>query len=139
MADATDRELSAAEERGQAVLANGPRAVSAKFDRSAGRILVELADGCVYGFPPALVEDLQDADIDALSEIEVDGHGLNLHWPRLDVDLLVPALISGIFGTKAWITRELARAAGRTTSSAKAAAARTNGAKGGRPRKIAQG
>jgi len=53
------------------------------------------------------------------------------------VDLCVPALVSGIFGTRAWMTRELARAAGRTKSPAKAAAARSNGAKGGRPRKIA--
>ena len=39
-----------------------------------------------------------------------------------------------LFGTKAWMS-ELARRGGRITSPAKAAAARANGAKGGRPRK----
>ncbi len=70
-----------------------------------------------------------------LAAVEVDGLGFNLHWPALDVDLYVPALVAGIFGTRAWMARELARVAGRKTSAAKAVASRANGAKGGRPRK----
>jgi hypothetical protein len=58
--------------------------------------------------------------------------------PALDVDLYVPALVSGIFGTQAWMTRELARIAGRKTSAAKASAAHANGTKGGRPRKVSR-
>lgn len=42
--------------------------------------------------------------------------------------------MNGVFGTRKWMS-ELARRAGRATSPAKAAAARANGAKGGRPRK----
>ena len=72
-----------------------------------------------------------------LGDIQVDGLGFNLHWPALDVDLYVPALIAGIFGTRAWMASELARVAGRAKSPAKTAAARRNGAKGGRPRKTA--
>ena len=44
-------------------------------------------------------------------------------------------LLNGILGTKALMS-ELARRAGSVTSPAKAAAARVNGAKGGRPRKV---
>lgn len=44
-----------------------------------------------------------------------------------------PGLMAGIFGTKSW----MARRAGQATSAAKAAAARENGAEGGRPRKSA--
>ena len=44
--------------------------------------------------------------------------------------------MNGIFGTKAWMN-ELARRAGSVTSPAKAAAARADGAKRGRPRKVA--
>ncbi len=66
-----------------------------------------------------------------------DAAGFSLHWPKPDVDLYVPALLSGVFGTRAWMASELARMAGRTQSPAKAAAARANGAKGGRPRKPA--
>jgi hypothetical protein len=62
-----------------------------------------------------------------------------LRWASLDVDLYVPALVAGIFGTRSWMTRELAAIAGRSKSAAKAAAARANGKKGGRPRKVARG
>jgi len=56
---------------------------------------------------------------------------------EVEVDLCDPAFIAGIFGTRAWMAGELARIAGRTKSPNKAAAARANGAKGGRPRKPA--
>jgi hypothetical protein len=65
--------------------------------------------------------------------------GFNLHWPALDVDLFVPALLAGVFGTRAWMARELARVGGQARSAAKTKAARANGAKGGRPRKTVRG
>ncbi|MDX2223212.1 MAG: DUF2442 domain-containing protein, partial [Rhodospirillaceae bacterium] len=65
------------------------------------------------------------------------GAGYGLHWPDLDVDLSVPGLLAGLFGTRAYIDRLRARRAGSATSKAKSAAARRNGAKGGRPRKVA--
>ncbi|WP_158813500.1 DUF2442 domain-containing protein [Methylocapsa sp. S129] len=135
MVDATDAQIRAAEARGRKILETEPRAASARYDRAADRVVVDLVNGCAYAFPPQLVQDLHGASQDDLANVEVDGLGFNLHWPALDVDLYVPALVSGIFGTRAWMTRALARAAGRTTSPAKAAAARSNGAKGGRPRK----
>ena len=139
MAILTDAELEAAEARGRDVAESEPRAVSARYDRASERVVVELADGCAYAFPVRLAQDLQNATDDELASIEVDGAGFNLHWPALDADIYVPALIRGIFGTRAWMARELARAAGKATSPAKATAARANGAKGGRPRKRAAG
>ena len=61
------------------------------------------------------------------------GTGTGLHWEALDADLSVPGLLAGLFGTRAFMARQ----AGRATSPAKAAAARANGARGGRPRKSA--
>jgi hypothetical protein len=138
MADVTDAEIERAAARGLRVAESQPRAVAAHFDRAGGRIVVELVNGCIYAFPAKLVQDLQDAGEEALARVEVDGAGFNLHWPELNVDLYVPALISGVFGTRAWMNRELARVAGQTRSHRKAAAARANGAKGGRPRSKAQ-
>ena len=137
MAKLSDAQIDAAEARGRAMLETEPRAISARFDAASGRLVLELANGCAYAFPAALVEDLQNADASALAEVEVDGVGFNLHWPALEVDLYLPALVSGIFGTRRWITQELARVAGSVRSPAKAAASRANGAKGGRPRKTA--
>jgi hypothetical protein len=139
MADVTDQELVEAETRGREMLQTEPRAATAHYDPTTGRVVVELVNGCSYAFPARLVQDLQGASRAALSRVKVDGMGFNLHWPTLDVDLYVPALVSGFFGTRAWMARELARIAGRATSPKKAAAARANGARGGRPRKSAQG
>lgn len=136
MGAASDTELKRAEAVGKTMLASEPRAATARHE--TGRVVVELTNGCSYAFPAALVQDLQNADANELANPRVDGYGFNLNFPALDVDLYVPALVSGIFGTQAWMTRELARIAGRKTSAAKASAARANGSKGGRPRKVAR-
>ncbi len=137
MADLTDDMLVKAAGRGEALVQSGPRAVSARYDIQSGRIVLELTNGCAYAFPFIKVEDLQGASPSDLEQVEVDGMGFNLHWPALDVDLFVPSLVSGIFGTKKWMAQELARIAGKTSSPAKATAARLNGVKGGRPKKSA--
>jgi hypothetical protein len=121
------------------MLQTEPRAVAAHYDRPSGHVVVELANGCIYSFPPRLVEDLRGAGARALEGVKVDGVGFGLRWKELDVDLYVPALVAGIFGTRAWMARELAGIAGRTKSPAKAAAARKNGKRGGRPRNVARG
>ncbi len=139
MVNVTDAQFKAAEARGRRMLETEPRASAAHYDQVTGRVVVDLINGCSYAFPAELVQDLHGASPAALAGVEVDGLGFNLHWPALDADLYVPALVSGIFGTRTWMTRELARVAGQATSPAKAAAARSNGAKGGRPRKLVRG
>lgn len=139
MANPTDAEFEAAEARGRKMLETEPRAMSARYDRKSGRVIIDLVNGCTYAFPVQLVQDLQGASHDDLANIEVDGLGFDLNWPALDADLYVPALVAGIFGTRDWMAKELARRAGQAKSPAKAAAARANGSKGGRPRKAAHG
>ena len=137
MANLTDEQLKRAEASGRRTLETEPRAVKAQYDAIAGRIVVDLANGCAYAFPSDRVQELRGASDENLADVEVDGVGFNLHWPKLDVDLYVPALVAGIFGTRRWMSAELARVAGRTKSPIKAAAARANGAKGGQPKKTA--
>ena len=127
----TDAEIEAAEERGRIAYETEPRAVSARYDAKAQRIVVELASGATFAFPPALAQGLCDASPEDLAEIEISPAGFGLHWPRIDEDYTVKGLMNGVFGTAKW----MAARAGRATSEAKAAAARANGAKGGRPRK----
>ena len=133
MAELTDAVIDAALERGRVARENEPRALAARYDRASGRVVVDLENGCTFAFPPRLAQGLEDASAEELSDIEILGTGYGLHWEALDVDLSLPGLMAGIFGTRAW----MARRAGRATSAAKAAAARANGAKGGRPRKPA--
>ena len=119
------------------MLETEPRATATRYNRKTGRVTVDLVNECTYVFPAHLVQDLSDASHDDLANVEVDGKGFNLHWPMLDADLYVPALVAGVFGTHDWMNKALARRAGQTTSLAKAAASRSNGAKGGRPKKRA--
>ena len=128
-------EFEDAERRGEQSLRSEPRAKRARYDRKTGRVLVELTNGCSFAFPARHAEGLEDASDDTLAEVTILGLGLGLRWERLDVDLSVPGLLAGLFGTKAWMDRERAAHAGSATSPAKAAAARRNGAKGGRPTK----
>jgi hypothetical protein len=135
--DERDADFEAAEQHGERSVRSEPRAKRARYDRKTGRILVELTNGCSFAFPARRAQGLDDASDDELAEVSILGLGLGLHWERLDVDLSVPGLLAGLFGTKAWMDRERAAKAGAATSPKKAAAARRNGAKGGRPRKRA--
>lgn len=115
--------------------AQKPRhAVAARYEKSRGRVVIELDNGTDFSFPPELASGLDKATPQELSLIEISPLGTGLHWPRLDVDLTVDGLISGVFGSRAWMRGHAARA-GSVSSPAKAAAARDNGAKGGRPPK----
>lgn len=133
MGDDLDLLIANAERRGEATSADEPRAASARYDAVSGRIVVELTNGCGFLFPARNVQGLEAATDGALAEVEVLGLGIGLHWDRLDVDVSVPGLLAGLFGTKAWMDRQRAARAGATRSPAKADAARRNGAKGGRP------
>ncbi len=131
----TDDVIQQAEARMAAERDHG-HAIAARYDRCANRVIVRLHSGLELAIPTHLVEGLTDATPDALAEIEVSPSGLGLHWPRLDADLYVPALLEGQFGSKQWMASQLGAAGGRSRSQAKSHASRANGAKGGRPRKV---
>lgn len=134
----TDQDVQQAEKRMAALRENG-FAVSARYDRRAARIVVDLSTGVQVAFPVRLAEGLADASATDLADIEISPSGLGLHWPKLDADLYIPALLQGVFGSKRWMAAQLGAVGGRVRSPAKSAAARDNGRKGGRPRKAAGG
>ncbi|HVY33969.1 MAG TPA: DUF2442 domain-containing protein [Caulobacteraceae bacterium] len=131
MADISEAQIDAAIARGRQALETEPRAASARYDRKRGRVVVDLTNGCTFAFPPRLAQGLETASDEQLKAVQILGVGYGLHWEALDVDISIPGLLAGLFGTKAY----MARRAGQGTSPAKAVASRTNGAKGGRPRK----
>ena len=127
-------EIRAARARDARERALGLRALSARYDRRATRVLVEISNGCLFGFPVSRVAALADATPSQLADVEVSPGGTALRWDALDVDLSVSGLLLDSVGRRQRL-QELARLAGQVTSKAKARAARANGAKGGRPRK----
>ena len=112
-----------------------PRARAAHYDRATKRIVIELTNGCEFAFPARMGQGLQNATDDQLAAVEVVAQGSGLEWEEIGAGLWVPGLLSGLFGSKAWM-RELGRAGGKVQSEAKARASRENGKKGGRPRKV---
>ena len=135
MAEPSDAEIDAALARGRESRSAEPRARSARYDGASGRVVMELTNDCIFAFPARLAEGLEEASDEQLAAVEILGAGSGLHWDELDVDLSVPGLLAGLLGTAAW----MAGRAGRATSPTKAAAARANGRRGGRPRTSARG
>ena len=128
----TEQDFEKAEKRA-ATLRHAGHAIKARYDRRAERVVVGLSNGVQIAFPIHLAEGLTEASADDLSDIEISPTGLGLHWPKLDADVYVPALMQGVFGTRRWMAAQLGASGGRATSKAKADAARANGRKGGRP------
>ena len=132
----TEREVKRAEARLQAQRESG-YVVAARYDRRDARVIVSLSTGVEIAIPIRLLEGLADASHTDLVDIEISPAGLGLHWPKLDADVYVPALLQGVLGTKSWMAQQLGSTGGKSRSAAKAAASRANGRKGGRPLKTA--
>ena len=128
----SDAEYEAANKVGAKMMKRGPIVVFAAYDAASRTLLMTFANGTALTTPVDNVQGLADADDADLALVEIASLGLGLHWPRLDADVWVPDLLEGVTGTRAW----LAARGGAAKSKAKAVAARRNGLKGGRPKKI---
>jgi hypothetical protein len=132
---ASHDEFEDADKRAQRRRDIGPSAVAARYDRRSKRIVVRLASGLDVAFAPQDAQGLETATPDQLAEIEISPSGLGLHFPKLDADLYIPALLEGFLGSRVWMAARLGARGGRARTAAKIAAARSNGRMGGRPRR----
>jgi hypothetical protein len=96
-----------------------------------------LSGGVEVSFDPSRAEGLANAKSEDLAVIELTPFGTGLHFPKLDADIHVPALLEGLLGTKRWMASQMGATGGKASSMAKAAAAKLNGKLGGRPKKAA--
>lgn len=79
------------------------KAISAHYDVKRHHLVVTLNNGQKLLLNPDSVQGLRDAKTSALIAIELTPSGLGLHFPLLDADVYVPALLAGQFGTSEWI------------------------------------
>lgn len=131
----TAKEYSDAVAHAQRVRAARPVATAASYDSGSGRVLIRFSNGGEFRFPAHSVQGLEKAGTRDLQEIEISPSGFGIYFPRLDVDLDVPELMLGHFGSRNWMASTMGAAGGRSTSKAKRLASRRNGVLGGRPRR----
>jgi len=102
----TESEYRKANQAAQDRRASG-YAVSVRYDRRSGRVVVRMSTGIEIRFPAYLVEGLSGASPEDLAKIEISPSGLGLHWPSLDVDLYLPGVIAGQFGSTRFLDKSL--------------------------------
>jgi hypothetical protein len=128
-------DFEAANELARNRLRETPVAMSARYDRRIGRIVIELSNGLEIAFRPQAVQGLEHARPDQLMTIEISPSGLGVHFPYLDADIYLPELLEGLLGSRKWMASAMGKAGGSVSTEAKAADARRNWKLGGRPRK----
>lgn len=122
-----------ANKKGRALKARLPFAVSARYDGRIGRVVVRLSSKVEISFAPEDTEGLVGASAENLEVIEISPSGFGIHFPKLDADIYLPALLEGFTGSKNWMAARLGAEGGSKRSAAKSAAVRKNGKLGGRP------
>jgi Protein of unknown function (DUF2442) len=106
--------------------------VDARYDSEVDAIELAFKGGDPMSIPRAMVPGLERAPASKLESVRLSPAGDALSWPSLDVDVYVPGLVERAFGTRL-VAASTGQRGGRRRSKAKAAAAKANGAKGGRP------
>ncbi len=114
--------------------------VDVRFLENERRVRIDLDNGTTFIFPVDRVQGLAGATAEQLSRPKLLGHD-TVAWD--DLDAIVPAsdLMTGVFGSKAWMARlsQMGKKGGAARSEAKVAAARANGKRGGRPKRAMPG
>jgi hypothetical protein len=112
-----------------------PRAQAARYDANSHRLILELRSGVTVMVPCSLIEGLSDAPPEDIARVKMVARGEDLHWPTLDVQVSVPRLMAGIFGTRKWMA-EIERRGGKVRSEKKAGSYPATGQRGRRLNKV---
>jgi hypothetical protein len=127
-------EFDRANARAAQRLATTPTVVAVRYDPGTDRVIMRLSNSLEVSFPAHEVQGLETATPADLEQIEIDPPGFGLHFPTLDAELYVPALLQGVFGSERWMAARLGARGGKARTAAKVVASRKNGKLGGRPR-----
>jgi hypothetical protein len=113
------------------------RAKSARVNRRSGILTITMVGDVVVALPLTRINDVFPGSVPVgdprIADVRVEDNGSTIVWPKLQVDFSVAEMLPEFMGIVT--AKAAARKAGSTKSEARAAAARANGAKGGRPKR----
>jgi len=113
------------------------RVVSVERQASILMLNIQLVGSSVVAFPLSRIGGFTASHLrlppEAVFDVRIEDRGGSIAWPRLDINFSVAEMIPYLLGITT--SSDSARRAGSVISEAKSAAARSNGARGGRPRK----
>src|SRR4051794_39656314 len=93
-----DEQFDRALEAGDEANATEARAEAVDFDPKRREIVLRLKNGSPFSVAIGLIPGLRDASDKDLSKVEITPSSEGLHWPTLDEDLSIPALVCGNYG-----------------------------------------
>lgn len=105
------------------------------YDAGIDRLVVTFDSGVGITLPLRSVTGLENATAAELERAEMSPSGLGIHFPHIDADVYLPALLDDLLGASRWAARRNGKAGGKAATEAKSKAARANGRLGGRPKK----
>jgi hypothetical protein len=129
----TEADLDAALKRAKAH-DNGPLARTVKYVQDHNLLIIGLNNGQRLILPLEDVPELKGLTKKQFANWELLGRGTAINFPGIHVALPIDGIIEGIYGRRRWMA-EVGSKGGQAKTGAKQLAARTNGAKGGRPKK----
>ena len=92
---ADDTQIAAARAVGEGSM-QAPRAVAARYLPARDRVEIDLASGWSVQVPRSFSARLAAASLQDCEHVEIVDAGLGLHWPALDEDWYVPAVIEAV-------------------------------------------
>ena len=114
-----------------------PRATSVRYDPERDAIEIELIGGVAVRIPRHTIEELAAVPPADLIQLRISPAGYGIKLDRFDIAIGVQGLLASLVTTTE-IASALGKRGGAVRSDAKRESARTNGAKGGRPRKVSR-
>ncbi len=91
--DITESEFASANRRGAEMRARFPAAVAVRYESDAAVLIIALSDGQQLTLAPQSIRGLEKAQPEDLAARQISPHGQGIHFPTIDADIYVPALL----------------------------------------------
>jgi len=126
----------------EAALAKGKRrqeagltAEAVDYDADTDKVVITMAGGWDLRVERRRIDELSDVTPLELAELSLSPAGTTIELPRHDVYISLEGMLTALVPAEV-LARLFARRGGRSVSVAKAESSRSNGLKGGRPKKV---